>query len=285
MKKVILSRCGNRCDLCLAYKDNIAKHDQRALLSDTWFKIYGFRIPPEEIYCDGCLADCKSESYQLINEQCPVRQCVIGKGLENCSQCNEYPCEKFQQRVVISENLLENNPDISKHEYTIGIKPYENKNRIDWLRFRSKENVRLLNPEIKPSNSSIQKFIQKPAVLFAWNRLTDFMERYPGIKSEIYFSGRKYGWVLQFRQGRKTIVTFFPHRNNFTVLITLRRNELALFKNKKHLFSKEIIQHISQTKISNNIKMVWIQVKNEQLVPGIKKLIQLKHQTSARTKV
>ncbi len=48
-----------RCDLCLAYKDNIENNDQRQLLSDGWYKIYSLRIPPENIYCDGCInAEC-----------------------------------------------------------------------------------------------------------------------------------------------------------------------------------------------------------------------------------
>jgi len=50
MPKEILARCGYRCDLCLAHKDNIEQNDQREFLSDTWHKIYGFRIPAKEIY-------------------------------------------------------------------------------------------------------------------------------------------------------------------------------------------------------------------------------------------
>jgi len=38
MLNEILTRCGYRCDLCLAYKENIIKDDNRALLSDGWYK-------------------------------------------------------------------------------------------------------------------------------------------------------------------------------------------------------------------------------------------------------
>ena len=38
MGKEILSRCGFRCDLCLAYKKDIGKNDQGQILSDGWFK-------------------------------------------------------------------------------------------------------------------------------------------------------------------------------------------------------------------------------------------------------
>ena len=54
----ILTRCGYRCDLCLAYWPNItANPANRQKLSDGWFKYFGFRIPPEEIQCDGCMSE------------------------------------------------------------------------------------------------------------------------------------------------------------------------------------------------------------------------------------
>jgi hypothetical protein len=50
----IISRCGFRCDLCLAFKPNIEKnHQNQQKLSDGWFKYFGFRIPPDQIICDG----------------------------------------------------------------------------------------------------------------------------------------------------------------------------------------------------------------------------------------
>ncbi len=83
----ILTRCGYRCDLCLAYKPNVESnpaHQQK--LSDGWYKYFGFRIPPEKVICDGCMVD----DPQLIDHSCPVRPCVIEKGLANCSQCELY---------------------------------------------------------------------------------------------------------------------------------------------------------------------------------------------------
>ncbi len=77
----IVSRCGFRCDQCLAYRPNAeANPVGRQELSDGWHKYFGFRIPAEEIICDGCLA----ESPRLIDKACPVRPCVIERGFANC---------------------------------------------------------------------------------------------------------------------------------------------------------------------------------------------------------
>lgn len=130
----ILSRCGYRCDLCLAYKGNIEKDDQRVFLSDTWHKIYGFRIPAGEIYCDGCMSP-NGPNVKRIDKNCPVRPCVMDKGLESCWQCDDYPCDKFNQRKVVYEELVKDkNISISEKEYSNCIKPYENKKRIDEIR-------------------------------------------------------------------------------------------------------------------------------------------------------
>lgn len=127
----ILTRCGYRCDLCLAYKDNLAQNPSvRDKLSDGWFKYFGFRIQPQDIYCDGCL-----ENLNLLDSGCPVRPCVIEKGLENCSQCDQYVCEKLQERLVVYEGMKEKHGgEISEDDYLCFIRPYENKKRLEALR-------------------------------------------------------------------------------------------------------------------------------------------------------
>ncbi len=49
----ILSKCGNRCDLCPAYHKNIDKFDKQKI-SDGWFKYHGLRKPADDIGCVGC---------------------------------------------------------------------------------------------------------------------------------------------------------------------------------------------------------------------------------------
>jgi len=131
MKRELLTRCGFRCDLCLAYKENVEKEDRRTELSDGWEKCFGFRIPTDEIYCEGCMT---AGSPTLIDTGCPVRPCVIERGLNNCSECDEYPCEKFKQREVIYEEIIKDRNDITELDRTLFIKPYENKVRLDNLK-------------------------------------------------------------------------------------------------------------------------------------------------------
>ena len=128
----IMTRCGYRCDLCLAYKPNVQNNpSNRQKLSDGWYKYFGFRLSPEQICCDGCMAT----NPKLIDQSCPVRPCVIERGLDNCSQCELYICEKLTQRIVAYEEVRKRiDAEIPKDEYLCFIQPYENKRRLDALR-------------------------------------------------------------------------------------------------------------------------------------------------------
>jgi hypothetical protein len=94
----ILARCGYRCDLCPAYRENIRGPEDQQRTSDGWFKYCGFRIPPEQICCDGCL-DERPEA-RRIDANCPIRPCAITRGLKTCAACPDWGCERSESRTV-----------------------------------------------------------------------------------------------------------------------------------------------------------------------------------------
>ncbi len=132
MSKEILTKCGYRCDLCLAYKKNVEKKDERSKLSDGWHAIYGFRIEPEKIICEGCVS---SENPILIDKNCPVRPCAIEKKIETCAECEDYICDKLKQRIVNRSELEEKlGIKLTDGEYKSFVLPYESKPRLDKIR-------------------------------------------------------------------------------------------------------------------------------------------------------
>ena len=130
----ILTRCGYRCDLCLAYRPNVESNpSNQQKLSDGWFKYFGFRIPPEKILCDGCM----SVDPALIDNACPVRPCVLAKGLNNCSECENYICDKLKERLVVYEEVRNRiGFDIPEEDAICFIRPYENKKRLQEILIR-----------------------------------------------------------------------------------------------------------------------------------------------------
>ena len=135
----LLSFCGMRCDLCLAFLPNLTKHpENRQILSDGWHEYFGFRIPPEEIHCHGC----RDTANLTLDEDCPVRPCVIAKELENCAQCEDMICEKLQERLVDFEQMQrEYGRPIPPADRTRFIFPYENANRLEKLRKSQQQSI------------------------------------------------------------------------------------------------------------------------------------------------
>ena len=102
------------------------------MLSDGWYTIYGFRIKPENILCEGCIS---GENPVLIDKNCSVRPCVVSKSIENCSECEDYICDKLKERMVDRNDLEEKiGRNLSTFEYENFVFPYESKPRLDRLR-------------------------------------------------------------------------------------------------------------------------------------------------------
>jgi hypothetical protein len=133
-----LSLCGMRCDLCLAYTPNLEANPENAQrISDGWEKYFGFRIPPEEIHCDGCT----TAGNPTLDSGCAVRPCVIEHGLENCAGCEDYVCEKLQGILVdFDGKQKEYGQPIPEEDRRLFIFPYENKDRLEAIHQINKNN-------------------------------------------------------------------------------------------------------------------------------------------------
>ena len=76
-----------------------------------------------------------ADNPKLIDASCPVRPCIIERGLDNCAQCDEYVCEKLNERLVVLEEIKQRvGAEIPDDDYRCFIQPYENKLRLDALR-------------------------------------------------------------------------------------------------------------------------------------------------------
>jgi hypothetical protein len=76
-----------------------------------------------------------AQNPRLIDRDCPVRPCVLERGLDNCAQCEDYVCERLEQRLVVVEAVRETTgASIPEDDYQCFIRPYENKRRLEGLR-------------------------------------------------------------------------------------------------------------------------------------------------------
>lgn len=126
--------CGYRCELCPAFKDNITSDEDRQRTSDGWFKYYGFRIPAEEIYCDGCSAD-DSGNPRRIDPECDVRACAKGKDLPNCAHCEDFICEKLSKKIQNPNKIVQRaGGSIPREDFERFVKPYDSAKMLEDIR-------------------------------------------------------------------------------------------------------------------------------------------------------
>ena len=90
----MIACCGLVCSDCPAFL--ATKYDDdaaRATTAAVWAEKYGLDVKPEDVNCDGCrneggrrMAYCRT---------CGIRACCSGKGLDNCTLCEEGPCDQL----------------------------------------------------------------------------------------------------------------------------------------------------------------------------------------------
>jgi hypothetical protein len=95
MEKMI-AFCGLGCSGCPAYiatqKDD---DEERKRVAEMWSKEFKAQLKPEDINCDGCIAD--SDRLFSHVKVCEIRKCGLDKKVTNCAYCDEYACEKLTE--------------------------------------------------------------------------------------------------------------------------------------------------------------------------------------------
>lgn len=102
----LLAYCGLLCNECPAFLATQNNNDKkRAEVAEIWSKEYHVEVKPEDINCDGCMA----EGGRLVAycTQCEIRKCCREMCFKNCASCDEYACEKL-------ENIFKMAPEAKK---------------------------------------------------------------------------------------------------------------------------------------------------------------------------
>jgi len=108
-----LAACCLDCATCETYmahqtNDLIKKED----IAARWSEHYDGKLTSSDIACDGCMSD---GALFVWCSKCPIRDCVTGKGLNNCAECEIGTCDTnaflFKAAPVAKDNLekLRNN--------------------------------------------------------------------------------------------------------------------------------------------------------------------------------
>lgn len=81
---------------------------------------------------------------------------------------------------------------------------------------------------------------------------------------------------LKFKQGRKTILTIYSHKDRFTFLLIFGRKEREIFEEQAKSFSDYICDYYNNAKTYHDGKWMFIDVTTTEQLEEVKKLIQIK---------
>ena len=113
----LISCCGLVCSECPAFVARKRGDDTlRREAAATWSEMYGAEIKPEDMNCDGCtVAGGVHFSYC---EQCEVRPCCLGHGVDNCALCPDYSCDKLDKLHELAPSARTNLDEIRARRET-----------------------------------------------------------------------------------------------------------------------------------------------------------------------
>ncbi len=137
----IVARCGFRCDACKAYAANNHSNEDRLKVASAWSKYFGLKIPPEKLHCNGCRdGECAGDA--LPDPSCPIRVCVLERGMNTCADCYDYPCDKIESRISeVEDVMLRFVNRISHEEFDAYIAPYDARKTLNEMRDRRTDRI------------------------------------------------------------------------------------------------------------------------------------------------
>jgi len=101
--KKLTAPCGLPCFACAYFKDNITDELVHQVAEMTG-------LEAGDVPCGGCRSErgCSFENALTGNEGCLTKKCVENKGLHNCSECSEFPCENLMPVVDMADRAPHN---------------------------------------------------------------------------------------------------------------------------------------------------------------------------------
>jgi hypothetical protein len=121
----IRARCGFLCSRCPIYKENVKTDADRERVSAMFRELYSYTIEPGDVYCDGCLEPDENNPRRPGSERCPIRDCVLGKRISHCGECDIFPCELMERHLASVESVLGRAREIlTPKDYEDFVEPY-----------------------------------------------------------------------------------------------------------------------------------------------------------------
>jgi hypothetical protein len=131
----------------------------------------------------------------------------------------------------------------------------------------------MVDSEKEPTEDEMVKFLGKRTGNL-WKKITKYVSEnynFEPIREKGSIDG-----TIRYKRSGKTLLTFYPKKNELTVLIIFGKQEVEKFERSKDDFSKEIVELFENTKQYHDGRWLHIRVPPFQNFEDIKKLLEIK---------
>ncbi|RDE13744.1 MAG: hypothetical protein C4K48_07655 [Candidatus Thorarchaeota archaeon] len=125
----------------------------------------------------------------------------------------------------------------------------------------------------KPTEDEMVKFLGRQAGNM-WKQISAYMST--NYEFEPVREDESLDATIRYRRSGKTILTFYPKKDELTVLVILGKKETEKFESSKDEFSPEIVELFSNTRQYHDGRWLHIKVPPFEGVEDIKKLLGIK---------
>jgi hypothetical protein len=138
---------------------------------------------------------------------------------------------------------------------------------------------RMLDRTVQPTDADMVAWIGQP-LAEEWTALRRFLAETYVIDPIYNPGGKKYGWNVQYRAGRRPLCELYPERGSFTALVILGKAELERAMASIETFGSVVRQALTETPRYHDGCWMYIHVTDpltcRQDVRDIEQLVMIK---------
>ena len=134
---------------------------------------------------------------------------------------------------------------------------------------------RMLDGQVRPSDRAMDAILGRRVGL--WSDLRQYLDDSYAHKSEMSFDGPRYGWAIRYRRSGKTLVTLYPERGSFTVLVVLGKNEVGKAQQTAADLTRRVRDVMEKAEPRRDGRWLWIRPETKGDVKSVRTLLSAKH--------
>jgi hypothetical protein len=135
-------------------------------------------------------------------------------------------------------------------------------------------------PDRDPTEDEMVKFLGKQAGKL-WKKIIEYVRE--NYDFEPIRENQNPDATIRYKRSGKTLLTFYPKKNELTVLIIFGKNEVEKFESTTNEFSPEVVDIFKNTKQFHDGRWLHIKVPPFENFEDIKKLLEIKKRPKKHT--